>query len=403
LFYFLQAHLKQEERVMNKLVCLYLTALMLLFSACQNEEPLAPVNTENPDAEFEMFLCKDGGKDRASITVMTRNVYVGADVDAVLGTLPNDIPFVVPMIYQQLFDTDFEERAQSLAREVRKVRPHLIGLQEIALIRYQEGSDAILGAPPNADSVVFDYLQILLDALEARHLHYRVAGLVQNADVEVPMHVGNDDQGNFLFDDVRLTDFDVVLASKNTKVIDFDAANYGEYLSVFGINVLRGYVSVRAKVDHRKVRFVNTHLEAFDTYYRQKQAEELLGVLQDEELPVIMVGDFNTPAPSDPTYLYILDAGYDDVWLKNSSDRNPDGYTFGHSGDLLNEDAAFYERIDFVFTQNIHRLKVWASVVGDEQWNRTPSGLWPSDHGGVAARIRIPYKHNKHRYARKFD
>jgi len=31
-------------------------------------------------------------------------------------------------------------------------------------------------------------------------------------------------------------------------------------------------------------------------------------------------------------------------------------------------------------------------VVGDERGNKTRSGLWPSDHGGVVARLQIKNK-----------
>ncbi|MEU6069315.1 MULTISPECIES: hypothetical protein [Streptomyces] len=33
--------------------------------------------------------------------------------------------------------------------------------------------------------------------------------------------------------------------------------------------------------------------------------------------------------------------------------------------------------------KNIH-------LVGNEQSDRTPSGLWPSDHAGIVATLRVP-------------
>ena len=66
--------------------------------------------------------------------------------------------------------------------------------------------------------------------------------------------------------------------------------------------------------------------------------------------------------------------------------------TFGHDADLRNATQNFWERIDYVFVRNGESHQkftqmngVEAIVVGDEVADKTPSGLWPSDHGGVVA------------------
>jgi len=70
--------------------------------------------------------------------------------------------------------------------------------------------------------------------------------------------------------------------------------------------------------------------------------------------------------------------------------------TYGHASNLLNPVVDLYERIDFVFVGNTaqgtgqHPIgPVYAEVIGDEQSDRTPSGLWPSDHAGIIARLHI--------------
>ena len=51
----------------------------------------------------------------------------------------------------------------------------------------------------------------------------------------------------------------------------------------------------------------------------------------------------------------------------------------------------FSQRVDFIFTRNIRAeghaisLVLGRDVVGDDLSDRTSSGLWPSDHGGVVA------------------
>jgi endonuclease/exonuclease/phosphatase family metal-dependent hydrolase len=122
------------------------------------------------------------------------------------------------------------------------------------------------------------------------------------------------------------------------------------------------------------------------------QAQELATVLQNETLPVILVGDLNTPAPTGPTYQFLQGEGFSDLWtLKNNRDEG-EGHTSPHDADLRNTTVHLDRRIDLILakTSNERLLKgVVARVVGDELRDRTPSGLWPSDHAGVVARFHL--------------
>jgi endonuclease/exonuclease/phosphatase family metal-dependent hydrolase len=146
---------------------------------------------------------------------------------------------------------------------------------------------------------------------------------------------------------------------------------------------------------------VNTHLEPApipDLIPLQlAQAQELAAMLQNETKPLIVVGDFNSEATSGETYQFLTSQDYVDSWTRNLIPFNPDGYTAPHDDDLLNASVNFDRRIDLIFVKSdIWRYgkqvigPVFGIVVGDEYWNRTSSGLWPSDHGGVVARLRIP-------------
>ena len=67
---------------------------------------------------------------------MTWNIYVGAYVDTILGVQdPQQIPVVVDWVYQQMLSTDIYERVHTIAKQIRKHRPQLIGLQEVSLIQ----------------------------------------------------------------------------------------------------------------------------------------------------------------------------------------------------------------------------------------------------------------------------
>jgi endonuclease/exonuclease/phosphatase family metal-dependent hydrolase len=212
-------------------------------------------------------------------------------------------------------------------------------------------------------------------------------------------------QDPLAFDDVRLTDFDVILVRKDVRVSDVVAKNYNVNLEIpgSGIVVLRGFVAIKAKIGYQAYRVANTHLEpAWKPEIlpiQRAQAKELLTFLQGETLPAIITGDFNSDAPDGETYKDILSQGYTDIWTQNWLKHNPHGFTSGHDYDLLNPVANFTQRIDFIFVRKESQFfpkpvigPVFAIVVGDEDFNRTPSGFWPSDHGGVVARFRfVPF------------
>ena len=392
---------------------LYLcVAGLLIIVGCTKQNPTAPQVSDfsetetqytgsqiTADQELSSF-CKFPGP----VTAMTRNIYVGGDVDLLLGaTDPNQIPVLVAQVFQQVQATNFPERAVSLAHEIAWTQPQVVGLQEVSLIRYQSPGDAVSGGTTPATDTLYNYLGIFMRALRANGLHYKVAGMVQDTDIELPMLVSLDPQK---FDDVRLTDFDVILVRQDVKVSNVVAKNYETKLVIpgTGFEILRGFVAAKAKIGNQKYQVVNTHLEpASDPAIlpiQLAQAQELLTFLQPEKLPVIITGDFNSIAPDGETYKLVLSQGYTDIWTENWLKHDPNGYTYGNEYDLLNPVANFYERIDFIFVRNESRFfskpvigPVFAIVVGNEQFNRTPSGLWPSDHGGVVARFRLnPFK-----------
>ncbi len=385
-------------KIKCSLVCLILAGLLMV--GCQ-QEPLAPVS----DNGLEQNLAKrhllaenmDG-----NLTVMTRNIYVGANFDAVLmASDPNQIPLLVLQVFQDLLSTDIYTRAQALADEIAINQPQMIGLQEVSLIRYQSPGDFVTGENTPAVYEMFNYLEILMEALEQRDLNYRVAGIVENFDVELPMVVSADP---LMFDDVRLTDYDVVLVRDDVQTFRVKADNYKASYDVpvneqVSLTVKRGYVIVDVGVYGKKYRFANTHLEDPSTnpqleFIQFAQAQELVKKLDNQAHPVILVGDFNSRAPSGMTYQYLLSENYVDVWNINQMTDNPMGYTYGHDESLRVPDDAFYERIDYIFLRNkVHPdwlgpVNAW--VTGEDIDVFNTYGLWPSDHGGIVAAFILP-------------
>ncbi len=115
-----------------------------------------------------------------------------------------------------------------------------------------------------------------------------------------------------------------------------------------------------------------------------------------QHLPVIVVGDINS-APTDkpvvvggqkivPPYRQLARAGYVDTWELKPG--NAPGLTCCQANDLLNAESLLTKRVDIIWSSVAPR-SVRASRVGASPDDRTPSGLWPSDHAGVVARLRF--------------
>lgn len=364
------------------------------------------------------------GGQSGRLNVMTQNLYVGANLFQILDGAPEDVPINAAKIFGDIQLTDFQQRAESIADLVMENEPHLIGLQEVSLIRTQCPDDIVFppnDPTPNATDVYADYLQILLDALAARGLDYEVAASVENADVELPVfNLGLLDCPYPLFD-ARLTDYDVTLRRSD---VDVKLAMSGNYQANFPVPTpagpivfTRGYNIVDVGVEGRSYRFVNTHLEVngnpFANGFQFAQAYELTQILNgmagtfgDEIL--VVVGDFNSD-PGDgplvdcmqpptfdtlglcPTPYAVMTAnGYTDTWLVRNGSPEP-GFTCCQDDLLMNAVSWLDQRIDHVWVrpplsgaQGPHFLRaVHAEVVGDRQEDRTIDGLWPSDHAGV--------------------
>ncbi|RKU25931.1 hypothetical protein C6497_14180 [Candidatus Poribacteria bacterium] len=354
---------------MNKLnKLLILLVICLAVSGCEKITDTVMIPTDIPDTQ--------------PLTVMTYNVYVGSSAEPLLG-VENllQAPTEVAIMYNNVMASNFPERAVAIAKSIKEYNPHIIGLQEISLIRKQSPGDFLPDNPSLAEEVVLDYLKLLMDALKAEGLNYQVAAQVENIDVEMPMF---SDTG---LDDVRLTDYDVILTRNDVGISRQTNENFENTLKIelLGLEIKRGYAAVDATVADTTYRVVNTHLEAYTEENRVQQARELIEILSDESLPIILLGDFNTRATDGTAYQLLLDADYIDLWQMDTSGN---GNTCCQDDDILNDISDLTVRIDQIFVRNLTLpSSVMTYTVGDKQTDKLLSGLWPSDHAGVVAQI----------------
>jgi endonuclease/exonuclease/phosphatase family metal-dependent hydrolase len=366
-----------------------LFALTAVLAACSADRITGP---SSPDVAVARSVTAPAGP----LTVVSRNMYIGAPVEPILAeTDPNLVPVRVAEAWAVLQATDFPTRAKAMADEIARTRPHLVGLQEVELIRSQFPSDIVVAPPavpnplPNATTVEFDFLTTLLAELAARGLEYEVAATVQDIDVEVPRFDGVVG-GIPLFTDIRLTDRDVILARAGVAVANAASGNYAAMLPApAGIQVPRGWTAVDATVGGVTYRFVNTHFESDAEIIRFLQAQELMAILAGETRPVVLVGDLNS-GPGRPaedggqaTYDFVLSNGFADAW--DAHPRSGDGFTCCNAGDLSNLTPEFDQRIDLVLVRGDGILPLQVTIVGNQVNERRRFGVWPSDHAGVAA------------------
>lgn len=324
------------------------------------------------------------GAAERDVTVMSRNLYLGADIIAAAGATDRaDLERRASAILDTVRQTNFPLRAQAIAGEVRRARPDLVGLQEVAL--WRRTPDGVQTDAKDASQVVYDFLALLQGELRDRGLRYRVAVVQQEADFEVPTSRGHD---------VRLTMRDVILVRRGrgarVRVRRTLKGNYADALTVQvptgPIVSLRGWTAVDARLGDRSFRFVNTHLEAYGGELRARQARALLaGPLASRRRETILVGDVNSdpddPAPEGLAYDALARAGFVNAF------RRPPA-TSGQDERLDNPVSKHERHIDVVMSRPGLRT-VRADVVGARPGDRI-GGLWPSDHAGTVATLRLP-------------
>jgi endonuclease/exonuclease/phosphatase family metal-dependent hydrolase len=314
---------------------------------------------------------------------MTRNVAIGGDIDRVLAAPSMEtVPLLVAQTWQEIVTNDFHVRAEALAQEVKAHRPDIIGLQEITTFWIQDPGDMVIGGTEPATVVVYDYLEILLDALAARGLDYVVVGVVADTEAEMPM-VTNPAP---TFADVRMIDYDAVLARAGVGFENVLAQNFAYDWSLpfgpGGLTVKRGYVAFDAQVGEASFRFVSTHLEPVAAPDLQPlqlaQALELLAVAG--EGTAIVVGDLNT-APGDPAYELLTSSGLLDSWAVLPGEAP--GLTCCFAPDLLPGRVPDL-RYDLVLYRNGGSTQLAPArgvITGRDPIEGV--GIYPSDHAGV--------------------
>jgi endonuclease/exonuclease/phosphatase family metal-dependent hydrolase len=334
-----------------------------------------------------------------AVKVMSRNLYFGADLTpAARAASLSELLAADASIFAAVHATDFPARAKVLAREIKDADPDLIGVQELAL--WRQGPVGVLDGPATPSTeVVYDFLASLQSELAAIGAPYSVVRVQQGADIEVPA-------GAPYNRDIRLTLRGAILAKASLPageltVQSTDSATFSNNLTLTTVagpvTFGSGWESANVTVHRHTFRFVNTHLEPFSNFYRTAQSRELLAGPLNTSGPVVLAGDLNSD-PNDPVfnepgspfnatnpYDQLTGAQFADAWVQ--ANGGAAGPTCCNAADLLNPAPTLTRRIDHVLTKANAGPATRDQVVGTDADNKTPSGLWPSDHAGVVATL----------------
>lgn len=361
-----------------------------------------------------------------SVTVMSRNIYLGADVGRALELIPN-LPAAAQYMWDQVKQTDFSKRAKILAREINQSSPDVIGLQE-ATIWYCKKY------PWSKKVEVFNFTEQLLDNLNGRYELVSKDGVkALNPGFSInpiPFLTKVNDEQTFKEVFGRSSaacgfetgDALLVKKSDNLEVIEVGNSEYEDSYSIVPtiMTIYRGYSWADIKVNGVPTRFVTTHLESLWDENKvpnsAKQAMQLVSDLSNTKMPVIVMGDFNAD-PRDPrskdqsnpgeqpvqsqacqanditcnAYLIMSQAGYKDA---GPDSLDPKNYTWGMNALLtgadskrlvaaksMGNDYGFTDRLDYIFSKN-GTESVASEIIGIQ-------GEYGSDHAGVVATIAL--------------
>jgi endonuclease/exonuclease/phosphatase family metal-dependent hydrolase len=310
------------------------------------------------------------------LRVLSRNLYLGADVDSVIYALvtptpDDDLPALVAAV-QTFMATDARARCAAVAREIAWARPDIVGLQEVWAVEL---------ALPGLVTTSVDFLDLLRDELETLGLEYDVAVKRVTTEAQLP--------------GVHLVDRDAILVRRGRVTVEAVASapfawNLGDPGA--GFPILRAWTTVYATVAGRPVQLINAHLESGDdpmlVQLRAAQALELAQVASLDR-PVVLLGDLND-VPGSPMHQVLQASGLVDVWT--ALRPNDDGGTCCFDGALSDPSPNLDQRIDYVLTRGFDHggrsVQGWIHRIGLAPWERIDGPvheLWPSDHAGLSA------------------
>jgi hypothetical protein len=248
----------------------------------------------------------------SNLKVMSRNIYLGADVGVAMKLIP-DFKAAAQFMWDQVAATDFSKRAPLLAKEIITNGADVVGIQEATTWICKKNAwssktevlnftDQLLEATKNLGS---EYVLAEKEGVKAKNIGFSIAAIpfltiVNDPKTFQPLFGQNTAACGFEIGDALIVRKD--LASKIVRV------GNSEYEASYSIvptlmTIYRGYTWMDLSVGTSTVRVVSTHLESIWDADKipnaAKQAKQLVADLANTTIPTIVIGDFNAD-PRDP-------------------------------------------------------------------------------------------------------
>ena len=367
----------------------------------------------------------------SQVKVMTRNLYLGADVGIAMDLIPN-LSAAAQFMWDQVKKTDFNKRAPKLAAEIIANNPDVVGLQEATIWFCKKNlfskrtevfnfTKQFLAATKAQGS---EYVLAQKDGITALNTGFSIAAvpfitMVHDPETFQPLFGQDSAACGF-----EIADALAIRADLADKVLKVGNSEYEQKYTIVPtiMSIYRGYTWADIQIGNSPVRFVTTHLESLWDENKVPnaaiQAKQLLADLINTKNPIIVMGDFNSdprdprmPANPNPgeqpvasdacpagtskcnAYLLMTEAGYTD---SGPDPLLPENYTWGMNALLTGPDpvrlkvaeqlgnrAGYTDRLDYVFVKNGVTVSS-ATLVGAS----APNNL-NTDHAGVVALLEI--------------
>ena len=361
-----------------------------------------------------------------TITVMSRNIYLGADVGVALELIP-DMPAAAQFMWDQVNKNDFSKRSIALAAEIKEYKPDVIGLQEATIWYCKKNAwskkvEVFNFTDQLLEALGGDYLLASKDGKRAFNPGYSINPIPFLTMVKDPTRfqkLFGQDKAACGF---QIGDALAIKKSLADQVIRVGNTEYEDSYSIVPtlMTIYRGYTWADINIANIPVRFVSTHLESIWDENKvpnaAKQATQLISDLKDTNMPLVVIGDFNAD-PRDPrsssaanpglqptaseecpagdskcnAFRLMVEAGFNDAGPDASE---PTTYTWGMNALLTGPDPdrlksaqgmgneyGFTDRLDYIFTKNGVAVTT-SQIIG----YKAP---YATDHAGVFAEFTI--------------
>ena len=311
----------------------------------------------------------------ADVFVMTRNLYVGANILPLATAAPGEE--FERAASERLREVDASEpdaRMKVMAAEIVRARVDFVNVQEATA--WYTGPK---GDPAKAPWTRWDYLATLKRELRALGARFFVATHARPLDAEGPSDLGVD---------VRFKTGNAILVRKG-RGIEIERARSGAFRTqltvptraIGDVETTRGWNYVDFTMGGERARLVNAHPEAFEANIRLQQVRELVAGPLTTSRRVILAGDLNTgpdlPKPEDR-------APYAELAKAGLVDRRTAAFNCCFNDDLRT--GTWDHIVDRIMTRP--KLPRVLSFIG-RTTDTTPSGLLASDHGAVTSVLRL--------------